>query len=692
MARDDTQPTTLRNVGICAHIDAGKTTLTERILHLTGRERHIGRVDDGTSVMDWMSEERERGITIAAAATRVEWNGADINLVDTPGHVDFTVEVERCMRILDGAVLVLDGTKGVEPQTETVWRQVAQRGLPAIAFANKCERPGADVLGCAEAIADRLGARAAVVAYPLGGGDSEKPFIGVVDIVARVAWGVAANGQRDPLDIPESVADEVDVLRAELIELLGDLDESMFEIICEGRQPTAEQILRSLRTAVRARELVPVFCGAALLGHGVPLLLDAVAALLPPPTGACRPDVFDRRTGEIYRGELPTPLLLAFKVHSKLVRGERSDLTFVRLYRGEVAAGTRLWNDRTKVYEEVQSVLRIHASEVEHIERATDGDIVALAGLHATGAGDTLSTEDGAVRLEPPRVPAPVVGVLLEPIRDDERVVLREALEQIAREDPSLCVSEDTASGQWLLEGMGELHLDIALVRLKGEFRVEPRSGPPRVAYRESIRAASAGSATVDRAFGDVTAHVEVDVALDPLGDMGGAVEFELELAGAEGPPSFDAGAWSAVRAALRAESSSGPLAGHPLSGARVRVTAVRSETMGAPGVAWAQAAVAALRDALKRVAVAKEVRLMEPWMTFVVDVPVDVSSGVIGDLNSRHATMDEIISTGTEGRRVTGTAPLRTLLGYSTALRSQSKGRGTFSLAPAGLRESVGE
>ena len=689
MERDDPQPATLRNVGICAHIDAGKTTLTERVLFLTGRERHIGRVDEGTSVMDWMAEERERGITIAAAATRVDWNGAEINLVDTPGHVDFTVEVERCMRVLDGAVLVLDGTKGVEPQTETVWRQVERRGLPAIAFANKCERPGADVLACTESIAERLGVRAAPVAYPLGGGDSEEPLTGVVDVVGRVAWGVNSQGERTEIEISEPAALEADVLRAELVDVLGDLDESMFAIICEGREPSADEIRRSLRTVVRARALVPVFAGAALLGHGVPGLLDGVAEYLPSPSGAARPDVFDAASGEVFRGTLPSPLLLAFKVHSKKRLRERYDLTFVRVYRGSIEQGTRLWNDRSGVFETVGAVLRIHASDVEHIERASAGDVVALAGLRATGAGDTLAPRDAGVRLEPPRIPTPVLGVLLEPVRDEDRAVLGEALEQLAREDPSLCVSEDPASGQWLLEGMGELHLDIALSRMRAEYTVEPRVGPPRVAYRESVRAAVRGSGVVDRAFAGVPAHAKIELELLPTEAAGEAIVVEWGLA--EVPPSFGAGARATIQSALLAEATSGPIEGHPLAGARVVVTGASTRTEGTPDAAWAQAAVAALRECLRALESGDGVRLLEPWMAFVVDAPVDVASGVIGDLNSRHAVMEEIVSTGAEGRRVTGSAPLGALIGYSTALRSLSKGRATFNLSPDGLRVSRG-
>lgn len=682
---------TIRNVGICAHIDAGKTTLTERVLHLTGRERYVGRVDEGTSVMDWMAEERERGITIAAAATRVHWGDAEINLVDTPGHVDFTVEVERCMRVLDGAVLVLDATRGVEPQTETVWRQVAARGLPAVAFANKCERPGADVLACAHSISERLGARAVNVAYPVGGGDTDEPLSAVIDLVHMRAWGVDGRAQRVPVDVPEEALEEAAVLRAELVDALADRDEVLFEAVCDGRDPDGDELLRSLRTLTRAREVVPLFCGAALPGHGVPLLLDGVAGLLPAPHESAPPEVFDAASGAPQRGAaLPEPLALCFKVHSKVRRGVRSDLTFVRVYRGELVPGSLLWNGRSGVTEEVGSVLRIHASEVEHIDRAVAGDIVALGGLRATGTGDTLIAEGSELRLEPPRVPTPVLGVLVEPRRDEERIPLRDALEQLAREDPSLKVSEDRASGQWLLEGMGELHIDIALARLRVEFGVEPRLGPPRVAFREVVRAEAAGAGTVERTLEAGRVHAEVELRLEPLEDPASALDVEGLGRPAPGEePVLSGKIWRGIRAALRAEAGSGPIAGHPLCGTRVRLTSARSVSGGAPEAVWEQAAVAALREALKGAVAGEGVELLEPWMAFIVDTPDDVSSGVIGDLNSRRANMEEIVSTGTQSRRISGTAPLRELIGYSTELRSLSKGRATFNLRPAGFAPS---
>ncbi len=700
---DPTGMESLRNVGICAHIDAGKTTLTERILYQTGMERHIGRVDEGTSVMDWMSEERERGITITAAATRVSWKDVEINLVDTPGHVDFTVEVERSMRVLDGAVLVMDAAAGVEPQTETVWRQVKRQSVPAIGFVNKCERPGADVLACAASVEARLGAKALVIGYPIGGGDTEAPLVGVVDLVHRQAFGVVgpgAMGEEGRIPLPESVVDEVDVLRAELIEALGDLDDALCEVIAEGHEPSGDQIAAALRRLVIRQEVVPLLCGAALSGHGVALLLDGIAAYLPAPIDVPVPPRFVADGGaDAPDGPPPEPLALVFKVHSTRTRGERRDVTFVRVYSGTIAAGTRLWNDRSGVTEEVLGVLRIHAADVEHIGVATAGDVVALSGLQATGTGDTLVPEGCKVRLEPPSLPAPVLGYLVEPVRDEERLVLRDALERLAREDPSLRLAEDAASGQWLLEGMGELHLEIALARMSSEFGVTPRSSSYRVALREMVTEPASGSGEIERMVDGVLGRTVVAVRIQPAegGELGRGLTVSLA-----GGVDLESSAFRAIRGALMAEAQSGPLAGHPLRGVEIVVTSVELARAGQGGeadqegdvlaTASEQAAVAALREALKVAKGEGLVTVMEPTMTFVVETPDDVSGGVIGDLNSRHAAMDEVISTGTESRRVTGKAPLRALLGYSTALRSLSRGRATFSMQPAGMTPFAGE
>jgi len=680
----------LRNVGICAHIDAGKTTLTERILHLCGREPRVGRVDEGTSVMDWMAEERERGITITAAATRVRWAGCEINLVDTPGHVDFTVEVERCMRVLDGAVVVVDATRGVEPQTETVWRQVERRGLPALAFVNKCERPGADVLACAASIGEKLGARPLVVAYPIGGGDEEVPLSGVVDLIRGTAQRVEPGGERVDVPIPEALEDEVGVLRAELVDALADLDDSVFEAVCAGGAPTVEQLTTALRTATHERRVVPLFCGAALRGHGVPLLLDGIADLLPSPQERPAPELFDARTGStlspssLEGAGSGDPLLLVFKIHSRRRRGVSLDLAVARIYRGVVRPGMRLWNGRSGQPETVEAVLRVHADAVDELEQAGAGDVVALRGLVATGCGDTLTSEGAVHRLEPPRNPNAVVAVLLEPSKDEEREALGAALLQLVREDPSLRALEDPGTGQWGLEGMGELHLEVALARLRAEFRIEPRVGAPQVAQLESVRVASSGSGEVDRSLGGERADAVVGLRLEPAEDGAGAVEVSADGAGSEAPPEV----FAAVSSALLAEAATaGPLAGHPLCGVRIVIDQARSTTAHVVDAAWGQAAVAALRAALKGATAAGGVISLEPWMSFVVDAPAEVAGGVIGDLNSRQAVMEEVQSTGTVARRIAGMAPLRELLGYSTSLRSLSKGRATFSLRPAGFR-----
>ena len=506
------------------------------------------------------------------------------------------------------------------------------------------------------------------------------------------AW--EADGRRVEVPVPGAIEDEIGVLRAELVDAIGDLDDEVFQVLCVGGEPTAELLTEALGRATRERRAVPLFCGAALRGHGVPLLLDGVLRWLPSPGERPTPELFDARSGapmgdaSLFHAEPEEPLALVFKVHSRPRRVGRLDLAFARIYRGQVQPGTRLWNGRSGRMEEVESVLRIHADSVDELASAGAGDVVALAGLTATGCGDTLSIEGQAYRLEPPRNPNAVMAVLLEPSRDEERELLGAALVQLVREDPSLRAHEDPGTGQWGLEGMGELHLEVALARLRAEFSVDPRVGAPQVASLESLRTSARGCGEVDRLLEDGRVDAVVELRLEPTEDPAAAVEVVAEGEGAE----VAAGVFGAVAAALLAEAGTGgPLAGHPVCGARLVLEAARSTSEHLVEAAWGQAAVAALRSALRGAASAGGVTALEPWMAFVVDAPAEVAGGVIGDLNSRHAAMEEVQATGTVGRRIAGIAPLRELIGYSTTLRSLSKGRATFSLRPVGFRPSVG-
>ncbi len=670
----------LRNVGVFAHIDAGKTTLSERFLVATGRERRAGRVDDGTTVLDWMPEERERGITITAAATRVRWGEVEVNLIDTPGHVDFTFEVERCLRALDGAVLVVDAVAGVQAQTETIGRQLARAGVPVVAFVNKCDRPGADALAAAATLRSRLGLAALPIAYPWY--DAEGALLGVLDVIGLAAarYGPDAVPVREAL--PEALRDEVLVLRAELAEALAARDERLFEVVAAGREPSAAELTRALRAATLAREAVPVVVGAALRGVGVYEALDALVAYLPEPREGSRPSAFTLVDGAATTLALPPPThdapLVAFVFKVQVSR--HRDLAFVRVLAGTVRAGDPLWNPRIRQIERVHEVLRLHANTAEAVGFASAGDIVALAGLGSAATGDTLvAGAEGAPRfagvLAPLAEEAPVLALAVEPHDGDEREPLRRALAQLVREDPSFHADEDPHSGQWTARGMGELHLEVTLGRLTREFGLAPRIGRPRVTFREALTRGAEGRGTVERAVHGQEAFAEVELSLAPAATT--AVQFAADAAVPEARR-------AAIAAALVAEAASGPRFGLPLVGASVTVTAGRTRPGGDAEAAWTQAAVAALRDALRAADAAGGVAVHEPLVEVVVETPEAFSSSVIGDLQARRAALGAVESSPGL-RRIHARGPLAGFFGYTTALRSLSQGRAVGTLAPAG-------
>ena len=661
----------LRNLGIAAHIDAGKTTVTERILHLCGVEHRVGRVDDGTATMDWMAEERERGITITSAATRVDWKGTKLNVIDTPGHVDFTVEVERCMRVLDGAVLVIDAVAGVQAQSETVWRQMARHRVPCICFVNKCDKPGADVLAAAQSLKDKLGAQGVPVSYPLY---EEGQVVGVVDLLRRQALRFDSTGAAVESDLPEGLRDEIEVLRAELVDFLAEEDEALMEAVLEEREPSLEDLSAAMRIRVLAGELVPVLCGSALKGIGVPPLLDAIVAWLPSPLD--RPPVtgFDQDGVPVdARGPDPagSRTALAFKVHAS----SYGDLTFVRVYSGTLEPGQKLWNPRTRSMERPGRILRMHADHGEALESAGPGDIVALVGCKNTGTGDTLCDRAEPILLEPPIFPEPVIALVIEPASSSDRDKLREALERLAREDPSFRVTEDESSGQWTMEGMGELHLEVIQHRLEDEFRLEARVGKPRVSYREAITGSGRGAGRVDRVLGGKEVFGSVDVELEP-GDEGVAITWAVDVVV---PPEIK----GPIEEALRGEALSGPRFGFPLVSALIRVTALERHRERESEAAYAQAATLALREAMR----AAPACLLEPQMRFEIESPEEFASGIIADLGSRKAEVEEVVSEG-EARKMVGTVPLAQMFGYSTVVRSLSQGRAGWSMTPAGFTE----
>lgn len=665
----------IRNFGIAAHIDAGKTTVSERMLYFTGVEHRVGQVDEGTAVMDWMSEERERGITIMAAATTLPWRGCSLNLIDTPGHVDFTVEVERSMRVLDGAVLVLDGVAGVQAQSETVWRQMVRHRVPALAFVNKLDRPGADFLAAVESLHARLDAPGIPIQLPVF---EDGTLVRIVDLVREAVWdftgpkeGLTASDQ----PVPDGVRDEVGVLRAELIERLADEDETLLQALLEEREPSPEELVAALRARVIARTLVPVLCGAALRDIGIQPLLDAVVDYLPSPLDV--PAIVGRHPlgGERVerRADPAQPFAaLAFKLHVDA----HGDLTIVRVYSGTLEPGQVVLNPRVQRKERVQRILRMHADASHPVERARAGDIVALTGLKHTGTGDTLCDPDAPVVLERLEFPEPVITQVVEPLNASERDRLREALLRLQHEDPSFRVREDEDTGQWWISGMGELHLEVMLHRLAREAKLTPRVGRPRVAYREAVVQGGRGQGRFERQLGGKEVFAEVELELLPDEERA-----QLELEWGPGTPTAPT-LRQAMGEALRLEAGSGPRLGFPLANARIHVISAASREGREDPAAFVHAAVGALRQALSDA----EVVLQEPLMSFQVDVPAEFASGVIADLNARQAELTEVRSEGTS-RHLAGKVPLSAMFGFSTAVRSLSQGRASYSLSPAGFR-----
>ena len=525
----------LRNIGIVAHIDAGKTTLSERILFYTGVERRMGEVHEGTAVMDWMEEERRRGITITAAATSVPWREHTINLIDTPGHVDFTVEVERCMRVLDGAVLVLSGVAGVQAQSETVWRQMQRNRVRSVVFVNQLDRPGADFLGAVKDLRERLGAPAIPIQFPIGSG---RGFRSLVDLLGGEALTFAEEDQGRaprPCDVPPELADEVGVLRSELIDTLGEEDETVLACVLEDREPSRDDLVAALRQAVLEGRVVPVLCGAALRNVGIQPLLDAVIDYLPSPIEVPPVHATPLDGGPpVERAPRKDGPLCAQAF--KLVADPNEDLLFTRIYSGTLRPGQKVFNPRVKRMERIARVLRMHADERRPLEGAGPGEIVALSGAKFSVTGDTLCGHDDAVLLERLRFADPVITRVVEPKATGDRDHLRQALERLAFEDPSFHVSEDDETGQWLIAGMGELHLEIKEHRLRDDFHLEVKVGKPRVAYREAPSKVARAESRVERVLGGhrIFGEVEVEVLPQPIEEVeeraavdgGGVVEW----------------------------------------------------------------------------------------------------------------------------------------------------------------------
>ena len=660
-----------RNIGIAAHIDAGKTTTTERILYYTGKSHKIGEVHDGAATMDFMEQEQERGITITSAATTCFWKDHRINIIDTPGHVDFTIEVERSMRVLDGAVAVFDAVAGVEPQSETVWRQADKYHVPRICFVNKMDRTGADFQRCVDMMIDRLGTRPMVITWPIG---SEADFKGIIDIVKMKAlvWHDEQLGAKfDEIDIPAEYADKAAELRAALVEMAVEEDDALLEAYLEaGKEPSYEDLQRCIRKGAIHFKFVPVMCGSAFKNKGVQPLLDAVVAYLPSPLDIPAVKGIDPKGNEVERpADDKAPFAgLAFKIMDDPFVGS---ITFVRVYSGTISSGTGALNSVKDKTERVGRMLLMHANSREDVKEANAGDIVALAGLKLTTTGETLCDPNNPVILERMEFPDPVIEVAIEPKTKGDQEKMGMALVRLAQEDPSFRVTTDQESGQTILKGMGELHLEIKVDILRRTYKVDANVGAPQVAYRETLSKPITVKYTHKKQTGGSGQFAEVTIDFAPLPPGSGFV-FENEVVGGAIPKEFI----PAVEKGLKAQKESGLLAGFPVIDFSAKLTDGKYHEVDSNALTFDIAARAAFRELASKGAV----KLLEPIMKVEVVTPEDFLGGVIGDLNSRRGQVQGTDSRG-NAQVVTAMVPLANMFGYINTLRSMSQGRAQYSM-----------
>ncbi len=675
-----------RNVGLMAHIDAGKTTTTERILFYTGVSHRLGEVHDGAAIMDWMDQEQERGITITSAATTCFWREHRINIIDTPGHVDFTIEVERSLRVLDGVIAVFCAVGGVQPQSETVWRQADRYGVPRVAFINKMDRTGADYLRAVEMIRTRLGARPVLMQLPLG---AEESFAGVVDLISRRAlmFDESSKGMElTETDPPAELAEAVESARQELIETACEFDDEMMEAYLEGNEPSPARVRAALRRGVLANEIVPVFLGSAFKNKGIQPLLDAVVDFLPSPL-----DVPAMRctTPEGEPTERPAsdgaPLsALAFKLMSDPYVGH---LTFLRLYSGHIKSGDSVLNSATGKTERIGRLLKMHANKREEVSEVYAGDIVAAVGLKNTVTGNTLCDLKQPVVLESLHVPEPVIGIAIKPASQPLAEKLGMALHRIAGEDPSFKVNHDHETGQTVIMGMGELHLDIIVERLRREFKVPTEVGAPQVAYRECITRAAGAEGRYVRQSGGRGQYGHVKIEIRP-GEPGSGIVFNDKIVGGVIPKEYIPSVEKGVREACQ----KGILAGFPIMDLELDLIDGSFHEVDSNERAFFIAGSMALKEAARKAGLG----ILEPMMSLEITTPEEYLGDVMGDLSSRRGRVQ-----GMESRPgvqvVTAQVPLSTMFGYATDLRSSTQGRATFSMEfshyeplPAGMAQEV--
>ncbi len=676
-----------RNIGIMAHIDAGKTTTTERILYYTGVTYKIGEVHDGTAVMDWMVQEQERGITITSAATTCNWKNHRINIIDTPGHVDFTVEVERSLRVLDGAVAAFDSVAGVEPQSETVWRQADKYNVPRIAFMNKMDRMGADFFMCVNSMIDRLGANPVAIQIPIG---TEEHFRGPIDLVTMKAMfydDEALGAKYVEGDIPDEFLAQAKEYREKMIEAISDVDEGVMEKFLGGEDISADEIKAAVRKGTVEMKLTPVLCGSAFKNKGVQHLLDAIIDFLPspydvPPIAGINPD----DNSEMIRKPDAKDHFsaLAFKVMTDPFVGQ---LTFLRVYSGTLGAGSYIYNSTKGTKERVGRILQMHANKREDIKEVTAGDIAAAVGLKSTLTGDTLCDDKHPIILESMEFPEPVISIAIEPKTKPDQERLSQSLGKLAQEDPSFRVAVNEETGQTIISGMGELHLEIIVDRLLREFKVGANVGKPQVAYRETIRTASKAEGKFVRQSGGRGQYGHVYLELEPL-EPGSGFVFESKVVGGTVPREY----WNAVEKGIKEALDNGILAGYPVVDIKAVLYDGSYHEVDSSEMAFKIAGSMGFKEASKK---AKPV-ILEPIMNVEVVTPEEYMGDVIGDLNSRRGKIQTMDKRG-KAQIIKATVPLSEMFGYATDLRSKTQGRATYTMqfahydeVPKGISEAI--
>ncbi|MCB9916100.1 MAG: elongation factor G [Planctomycetes bacterium] len=660
-----------RNIGIMAHIDAGKTTVTERILFLTQRIHKTGEVHDGAATMDYLEEEQKRGITIASAATSCEWNGHSVNIIDTPGHVDFTAEVERSLRVLDGAIAVFDAVSGVEAQSETVWRQADRYRVPRICFINKMDRVGSDFAGAVDSIVQRLGANPVPIHLPVG---AEKDFEGVIDLVRMKFYRFLEEGEGrtyEELEIPEHISDEAQLHRHEMLDKVAEYNDQLLDLFLEDKEIPEDLVYEALRTGTLKMAITPVLAGSALKHKGVRFMLDAVVDFLPSPLDVPPvegTDIDDESVKLQRKAENDEPLsVMAFKT----IAEQTGDLTFVRVYSGVLEKGARLLNPRTGKHERISRLMKVHANKREMIDSAPAGEIAAVIGLKNTITGDTLCDPDKPIALDKITFPDAVISVSVEPKSSNDRDKLSEVIGKIMREDPTFKAQTVEATGQLIISGMGELHLEVIINRLKSEFKLEVLTGRPKVAYKQRLEHKVETEARYVRQSGGRGQFAVACVRFEPVETKDNKLEFVDEVKGGSVPREYI----NCVAGGLKEMFESGGRTGYPFVNVRAALYDGKAHDVDSSEMAFHNAGMLAFRQAMEN-----NIVLLEPYMKVEVRVPEEFLGSVVGDLNSRRGEVSEVDSQG-DLRVVRALVPIAEMFAYSSALRGATQGRGSYAM-----------